>query len=100
MKNLIRILYVVLLLSFIMCGTPQELTNEHNFSTDGKWILWNADTIAVLTTIEYAKDNGKIVKEKTFRMLDNNTKVDIKELLKYLSRNSKGWEIELNFDVE
>lgn len=100
MKNFIRIFYIVSLLSFVMCSTPQSTTTPHNFTTDGKWVLWETDTIAVLTTFEYSKDNGKFVREKSFKMLDNRTTVDVKELIKYLSRNNDRWEIELNFEVE
>jgi hypothetical protein len=83
-----------------MCKTPHQISNEYNFSTKDKWVLWGSDTVAVLTSFEYSKDNGKFVKEKSFRMTNNETSVDIKELLKYLSRNNKSWENELNFEIE
>ena len=92
------LILVALLLS--MCNVPLQTHSFCNFSTRGKYVLCGADTIAVLTAVEYGMKKDRMVKELTFKVLDNSTNVDIDKLLRYLTREQNGWEIELNFDIE
>lgn len=99
---LLPIVFVGLLTSLTLsqCNIPLDSTALYRYSTQGKYVLYGPDTVAVLTSVEYSWERNRRIKELTFKIIDNNAQIDIDELLRYLSRERSGWEIELNFDIE
>lgn len=90
---------VLINLTLTQCTIPLDSRALYRYSTQGKYVLYGPDTVAVLTSVEYGWEKGKRVNELTFKITNNNTPIDIEELLRYLSRERNGWEIELNFDM-
>jgi hypothetical protein len=96
MKNLMRLLVLLIVVS---C-TGLKRINTDGFSTYQEYILYKQDTVAKLTNVELSLDNKKYVKELTFKLLDMKHGDNGKALIYYVSKNHKGWEIELDYPIE
>ena len=99
-KVKLPIIGLFIIIGLSQCNVPLDSKALYRFSTQDKYVLYGPDTIAVLSSVEYGWEKGHRIKELTFTILDNNTQVDIDALLRYLSRENNGWEIELNFDLD
>lgn len=69
------------------------------FHSSENVILYEKDTVATLSAIEYSIDNGKYVKEMTFKLVDMNHADKVKNLLYFVYKQHKGWEIELDYPI-
>jgi hypothetical protein len=70
------------------------------FSTRGHYILYNSDTVAKLSNIEYSLDGGKFVKEMTFKLLDMRYGENVENMIYYIHKKKSEWEIEIDYPVE
>jgi len=95
MKKILLIPFVLL----IGCKTIEKVDTS-NISTVNKKVLFNTDTIATLSNIEYSLDNGKFVKEMTFRLTDMKHGDKVKSLIYYMRKEHKGWDIEVDVPIE
>lgn len=69
------------------------------FHSSENVIMYEKDTVATLSAIEYSIDNGKYVKEMTFKLVDMNHADKVKNLLYFVHKQHKGWEIELDYPI-
>ena len=73
-------IHILLILLLIGCSTIKKLDTT-GFHSDQHTIFYNNDTIATLSAIEYSIDNGKYVKEMTFKLLNMTHSNKVKNLL-------------------
>jgi len=91
---------ILILASSILLGcTGIKKIDTTGFNSVGNVILYEKDTVATLSAIEYSIDNGKYVKEMTFRLVDMNHSDKVKNLLYFVHKQHKDWEIELDYPI-
>jgi hypothetical protein len=95
MKKLLIITSVLL----TGCVTLKKY-NTSGFSSTGHYILYNSDTVAKLSNIEYSLDGGKFVKEMTFKLLDMRYGQNVENMIYYIHQKKSDWEIEIDYPVE
>ncbi|MFN7656485.1 MAG: hypothetical protein ACK5OW_01720 [bacterium] len=95
MKKLLIITSVLL----TGCVTLKKY-NTSGFSSNGHYILYNSDTVAKLSNIEYSLDGGKFVKEMTFKLLDMRYGQNVENMIYYIHQKKSDWEIEIDYPVE
>ena len=80
------------------CHSVKKLDTT-GFHAEGHTVYYNEDPVATLSSIEYSIDNGKHVRELTFK-LDNLKHADkIDNLLYYIHVRHKNWEIEIDYPI-
>lgn len=62
-------------------------------------IFYDKDTVATLSAIEYSIDDGRYVKEMTFKLTNMNHADKVKNLLYFVHKRHKDWEIELDYPI-
>lgn len=93
-----KILILISSVVLIGCSTIKKLDTT-GFHSDHNTIFYNNDTIATLSAIEYSIDNGKYVKEMTFKLLNMKHADRVQNLLYFVHKRHKGWEIELDYPI-
>ena len=93
--NKLLILSSVLLIG---CATIKKIDTT-GFRSEKNTIFYEKDTVATLSAIEYSIDNGKYVKEMTFKLLNMNHSNKVKNLLFFIHQRHKDWEIELDYPI-
>ena len=93
-----KILILISSVLLIGCSTIKKLDTT-GFHSDHNTIFYNNDTIATLSAIEYSIDNGKYVKEMTFKLLNMTHSNKVKNLLFFIHQRHKDWEIELDYPI-
>lgn len=96
MKSKLIIISVILLFG---CTTIKKVETK-GLSIVDKSILFENDTIAKLSNIEYSLDNGKFVREMTFKLTDMNHGDKVKNIIYFMHKEHKGWDIEVDFPIE
>jgi hypothetical protein len=94
MKNII--LPIVFFLT--SCASIKKMDTT-GFSTTNNSIIYEKDTVAVLSAIEYSIDGDKFVKEMTFKLVNMNHADKVKNLLYFIHARHKDWEIEIDYPV-
>jgi hypothetical protein len=94
-----KVILVLSLLNLVSCTTVKNFNTE-GFTTHKEYILYKGDTVAKLTNVEYSLDNGKFVREATFRLLDMKHGDKGKPILRFINTTHKGWDIELDYPME
>ena len=82
----------------IGCATIKKIDTT-GFRSEQNTIFYEQDTVATLSAIEYSIDNGKYVKEMTFKLLNMNHSNKVKNLLFFIHQRHKDWEIELDYPI-
>jgi hypothetical protein len=95
MKKLLVLISSVILIG---CSSIKKLDTT-GFHSEHNTIFYNNDTIAVLSAIEYSIDNGKYVKEMTFKLTNMNHADRVQNFLYFVHQKHKGWEIELDYPI-
>jgi hypothetical protein len=91
---------LTLLLSTLLIGcTSIKKIDTTGFHSIDNTILYEKDTVATLSAIEYSIDNGKYVKEMTFKLTNMNHADKVQNLLYFVHKRHKGWEIELDYPI-
>jgi hypothetical protein len=93
-----KILILISSVLLIGCSTIKKLDTT-GFHSDHNTIFYNNDTIATLSAIEYSIDNGKYVKEMTFKLLNMKHADRVQNLLYFVHKRHKEWEIELDYPI-
>lgn len=91
-------LILIAVISVIGCTSIKKIDTT-NFSTNNNVIYYNNDTVAVLKAIEYSIDNNRYTKEMTFTLVNMDHADKIKNLLYYIHKKHKGWEIEIDYPI-
>jgi hypothetical protein len=82
----------------IGCSTLKKIDTT-GFHSDHITIFYEKDSVATLSSIEYSIDNGKYVKELTFKLIDMKHADKVQNLLYYIHQRHKGWEIEIDYPI-
>ena len=91
---------LTILLSTLLIGcTSIKKIDTTGFHSIDNTILYEKDTVATLSAIEYSIDNGKYVKEMTFKLTNMNHADKVQNLLYFVHKRHKGWEIELDYPI-
>lgn len=83
----------------ISCTSLKKIDTTGFYSSENV-IMYEKDTVAILSAIEYSIDNGKYVKEMTFKLVDMNHADKVKNLLYFVHKKHKDWEIELDYPIK
>lgn len=82
----------------ISCTGLKKIDTTGFYSSENV-IMYEKDTVATLSAIEYSIDNGKYVKEMTFKLVDMNHADKVKNFLYFVHKQHKDWEIELDYPI-
>lgn len=82
----------------ISCTSLKKIDTTGFYSSENV-IMYEKDTVATLSAIEYSIDDGKYVKEMTFKLVDMNHADKVKNLLYFVHKQHKDWEIELDYPI-
>jgi hypothetical protein len=96
MKRLILFLSLIVLSS---CSVLKQYSTE-GFTTEENTVYYNGKAMAELSAIEYALDDGKLVKELTFNLLHGEDNGKINNLIAFLNTRYIGYEFEINIPME
>ena len=86
------------LLIMISCATIKKIDTT-GFHSVNQTVYFNEDSVATLSNIEYSIDNGKHVKEMTFRLINLKHADKVDNLLYYIHQRHKKWEIEIDYPI-
>jgi hypothetical protein len=92
----IALLSLILLAS---CSVLKDYSTD-GFKIQGNQVLYNGVVMAELTALEFALDNNKIVKEMSFKILDDTNNDKIYNLISFLNKEHPDYEIEINIPFE
>jgi hypothetical protein len=93
-----KILILISSALLIGCATIKKIDTT-GFRSDKNTIFYEQDTVATLSAIEYSIDNGKYVKEMTFKLLNMKHADRVQNLLYFVHKRHKDWEIELDYPI-
>jgi hypothetical protein len=93
-----RLLLAILLLGIVSCD-PLRRVNTEGFHHFNEYIIYKQDTVAKLTNIEYSLDNGKLVREATFKLLDMKYGNRGRAIIAFVHNTHKDWEVELDYPI-
>lgn len=79
--------------------SPLRTFDTTGFTTLGMTIYYEGEEMATLSNIEYSLDNGKLVREMTFRLKNQMHSDRVKNLLAFIHSKHKGWEIEIDLPI-
>lgn len=96
MKKLTLIL--LLTLGLLSCD-PLRKVNTYGYHFESEYVMYHRDTVAKLTNIEYSLDNGKLVKEATFKLLDMRYGDKSKNIIAFVHKSHKEWEVEIDYPI-
>ena len=87
------------LIALASCSVLKQYSIE-GFTTEQNTVYFNGEAMAELSAIEYAYDDGKLVKELTFNLLHGKDNNKINNLIAFLSTRYVGYEFEINIPME
>lgn len=93
-----KLLLLFGLLGVVSCN-PLRRVNTDGFSHHNEYILYKQDTVAKLTNIEYSLDNGKLVKEATFKLLNMQYGEKGRAIIAYVHNTHRDWEVEVDYPI-
>lgn len=93
-----KLLLLLCLLGIVSCN-PLRRVNTDGFTHHNEYIIYKQDTVAKLTNIEYSLDNGKLVKEATFKLLDMKYGDKGRSIIAFVHNTHKDWEVEIDYPI-
>jgi hypothetical protein len=93
-----KLLLLLCLLAITSCN-PLRRVNTDGFTHYNEYIIYKQDTVAKLTNIEYSLDNGKLVREATFKLLDMKYGNRGRAIIAFVHNTHKDWEVELDYPI-
>lgn len=93
------LLFLAALAIFSSCSVTRNISTE-GFSIDGNTVSYKGAPMATLVGIEFALDNGKFVREMTFKLMKGSDNSVINNLIVFLHDKHPDYEIEVEIDVE
>ncbi len=92
---------ILILVSTLLVGcTGVKKIDTTGFYSIDNTILYEKDTVAILSAIEYSIDNNRYVKEMTFKLVNMNHADKVQNLLYFVHKKHKDWEIELDYPIQ
>lgn len=73
---------------------------KENFSVEKNVVYYNGKPFAELQAMTWSLDNGELVREMNFKLLDKEDLQVIGGMIDFLSERHQGDEIEIEFSVE
>ena len=89
----------VLVLGFLFSCQTFKNIDVSGFESKGNTIFYQNDTMAVLSNVEYALDNRKLVRELTFKLKNQAHADRVKNLIYFIHSQHKDWEIEIDMPI-
>jgi hypothetical protein len=90
---------LVALAFFTACSVTRNISTE-GFTIEGNIVSYKSAPMAELKGIEFALDNGKFVREMTFKLMPGSDNSVINNLIVFLHGKHPDYEIEIEIDVE
>ena len=91
---------IIIAISTLIVGcTGLKKIDVDGFHSNENVIFYEKDTVATLSAIEYSIDNKKYVKEMTFKLVNMNHADKVQNLLYFVHKKHKDWEIELDYPI-
>lgn len=94
-----KIIISFTLATFLLGCYPLRTYDTTGFTSSGLSIYYNGEEMAKLSNIEYSLDNGRFVREMTFRLKNQKNGDQVKNLLSYIHSKHKNWEIEIDLPI-
>ena len=96
---MIRLFILLSLVALSSCSVLKEYSTE-GFTIERNTVFFKGKAMAELSAIEYALDDGKLVKELTFNLLHGDYNDKINNLIAFLNARYVGYEFEINIPME
>jgi hypothetical protein len=90
------LLFVTTLIVLGCASNPLRNISTAKFSFIGTDIYYDGKLMAVMSNVEFAYDDGKIVKEVTYRLVNDEHNEHVLGLIKYFRLRHPSWEIEVD----
>jgi hypothetical protein len=97
MKN--KIILAFIFATLLLGCYPLRSYDTTGFTSSGMSIYYKGEEMAKISNIEYSLDNGKLVREMTFRLKNQKNGDYVKNLLAYIHSKHKDWEIEIDLPI-
>lgn len=94
-----KITLIICFTLLIFGCSPLRTFDTSGFTTSKMTIYYQGEEMATLSNIEYSLDDGKLVKEMTFRLKNQIHSDRVKNLLAFIHSKHKGWEIEIDLPI-
>ncbi len=94
-----KLLFLFTLVALTSCNVLKEFETT-GFTISGNTVSYNNVPMAELEGLEFAYDNGKLVKELTFKVLENSDNTKINNLIAFLHEKHPEYEIEVEIPFE
>ena len=104
-KNMKKIILLSLILLSFGCGSirsvffDNKIANKEDFSVLQNVVHYKGKPFAELQAMTWSLDNGELVREMNFKLLDKEDLNVIGGMIDFLSDRHQGDEIEVEFDV-
>lgn len=97
-QNMKTTLIIITSAILLGCSYPKK-GDTTGFRSERNTVFYNNDTIATLSAIEYSIDNGKLVKDVTFKLSNMNHADRVQNFLYFVHEKHKGWDGELDYPI-
>lgn len=94
-----KIIPLILLATILFGCLPLKKFDTTGFTSSGMSVYYNGEEMAKLSNIEYSLDDGKLVREMTFKLKSQQHSDRVKNLLAYIHSKHKNWEIEIDLPI-
>ena len=94
-----KIFFLSLTILLFSCSTLKNFDTS-GFTKKDFTVYLNGQPMAVLKGVEFAYDDGKLVKELTFELLDGDNNDKVVNLIAYLLQTYADYEIEVEIPIE
>ncbi len=104
-KNMKKLILLSLMFSLFGCGSIRSLlfdnkiANKEDFSVVQNVVHYKGKPFAELQAMTWSLDNGELVREMNFKLVDKEDLNVIGGMIDFLSDRHQGDEIEVEFDV-
>lgn len=95
--RLLFLFFALLLIS--SCSVTRNISTD-GFTIEGNVVSYKGSAMAELVGVEFALDNGKFVRELTFKLKEGSDNSVINNLIVFLHEKHPDYEIEVEIDVQ
>lgn len=93
-----KLILLFLMLGIVSCDPLRKVSTD-GYHFEKEYVMYHSDTVAKLSNIEYSLDNGKLVKEATFKLVDMSYGDKGKSIIAFIHKKHKDWEVELDYPI-
>jgi hypothetical protein len=94
-----KVIRILCFSAFVFSCSPFRHVNVTGFVSKQNVIFFQNDTMAVLSNVEYALDNNKLIRELTFKLKNQKHADRVKDLIYFIHSQHKNWEIEIDMPI-